>query len=98
MKYIILSADNTPSVYSVPDIVADNLEEYCDEFWNWMKTSPDANEYRVDMGGITGFCYDERDFIKYLNMWIFPDNPSHFIETLNNGMLQKYEECEQFNF
>lgn len=32
MRNILLSADNEISVFSVPDEVADNLEEYCLEF------------------------------------------------------------------
>ena len=65
MKYVLLSADNTPSVYLVPDIVADNLREYCIEFCGkWLWESPHAKEYRVG----DGVCYNEQDFIKYLNM------------------------------
>ena len=100
MKYVLLSADNTPSIYSVPDVVADNLGQYCYEFCRvWLHTSPDAEEYRMDTGdGVMGVCYDERDFIKYLNICVFPDNPSHFIETLDKGISPKYKDCEQFNF
>ena len=36
MKSILLSADNEISVFSVPNEVADNLEQYCLEFCcNW---------------------------------------------------------------
>ena len=99
MKYILLSADNLPSVYSVPDIVADNLEKYCLEFCEeWLHKSPHAKEYRKDFGGYICACYDERDFIKYLNTWIFPNNPSLFIETLCEDIPQKYNDCKRFNF
>ena len=77
MKVVLLSADNNPSVYSVPDIVADHL-------------------YRVN----GGLCYTEKDFIEYLNRWLFPDRPSCFIETLdaNADIPQKYTTCSCFHF
>jgi hypothetical protein len=47
MKYSLLSADNNPSVYLVPDIVADNLTKYCIEFCDiWLHESPHAKKYR----------------------------------------------------
>lgn len=64
MKYVLLSADNSPSVYLVPDVVADDLIKYCFEFCqNWLRKSPDAKGFRRD--GVV--CYDEKDFIDYLN-------------------------------
>ena len=107
MKCILLSADVELSVYSVPDIVSDNLIEYCTEFREWLEASPHAQEYRIDSGDYQGLCYTERDFIKYLNMWIFPDNLSEHIETLHNVWVgssipndipEKYKYCEWYNF
>ncbi|MCL2495245.1 MAG: hypothetical protein FWE98_06270 [Oscillospiraceae bacterium] len=103
MKHVLLSADGYPSVYSVPDIVADNLEMYCLDFCErWLRESPDAAEYRVDLGACIGFRFNEEDFVKYLNKWIFPDQPSILVETLEIGpkekIPQKYEDCEWFNF
>ena len=64
MKNVIISADGDRMVYPVPDIVADNLDEYCIEFCDkWLRTSPHAKKYRVN--GV--LCYNERDFIEYLN-------------------------------
>lgn len=100
MKYVLLSADNNPSVYSVPNEVADNLRKYCIDFCGkWLHESPHAKKYRID-GGI---CYDETDFIEYLNKWIFPKIPSVFIETLEwidskEEIPEKYKGCEWFNF
>ena len=68
MKNIVISADGDRKVFSVPDVVADNLTKYCGDFIKWLKNSPDAMKYR--MGG--GLCYNEEDFIEYLNAWIFP--------------------------
>ena len=108
MKNVLLSADNEPSVYSVPDIVADNLKEYCGDFCNkWLHESPDAEEYRTSFG----VAYNENDFIKYLNKWVFPDEPSVFVEALDWSVIndaingrgapnppEKYKGCEWFNF
>lgn len=100
MKYVLLSADNSPSVYSVPNEVADNLRKYCIDFCNkWLYESPHAKKYH--RGG--GVCYDEKDFIEYLNKWIFPNMPSVFIETLEwidseKDIPEKYKGCDWFNF
>ena len=108
MKYVLLSADSQPSVYSVPDIVADNLKEYCCNFCNkWLWESPHAAEYHTQ----TGVAYNEEDFIYYLNKWVFPDEPSVLIETLDCSVIsdsingrgkprlpEKYKGCEWFNF
>jgi len=109
MKYALLSADGYPSVYSVPDIVADNLDMYCIEFCDhWLRESPDAAEYRVDRPSFYNPCglgsYNEEDFVKYLNTWVFPDQPSRFVETLeidpnpDAEIPQKYKGCKWFNF
>jgi len=109
LKYALLSADCYPSVYLVPDSVADNLDMYCIEFCDhWLRESPDAAEYRAEyrMGHETliGCSYNEEDFVKYLNRWIFPDQPSSFVETLeidpnpDADIPQKYKGCKWFNF
>lgn len=100
MKCVLLSADNNPSVYSVPNEVSDNLRKYCIDFCDkWLHESPHAKKYRVD--GVV--CYDEKDFIGYLNRWIFPNMPSVFIETLEwidskEDIPEKYKGCEWFKF
>ena len=100
MKYVLLSADNSPSVYSVPNEVGDNLRKYCTDFCEkWLHESPHAKKYRKDCA----ICYDEKDFIIYLNKWIFPNMPSIFIETLewidsNEDIPEKYKGCEWFYF
>ena len=50
-----------------------------------------------------GYCYGEHDFIDYLNTWIFPDNPSQLVETLEGvydiaDAPEKYKQCKWFNF
>ena len=101
MKNVIISADGDRMVYSVPDIVADNLTEYCIEFCDkWLRTSPYAKKYRIN----GGLCYNERDFIEYLNRFIFPKEQSVFIENLGpmgiDELLipERYKDCPMFNF
>lgn len=73
MKYVLFSADNELSVYSVPDKVADNLKKYCLDFCNdWLWNSPHAKKHGLNRC----ICYTKRDFIEYLNKWIFPNQPS----------------------
>lgn len=99
MKNVILSADGPSKVYSVPDAVADDLERFCLDFSDWLYSSPDAAKYRVG----DGVCYNEADFIEYLNTWVFPDTPSVFVKDL--GFLRwdwlvplRYRRCPRFNF
>ena len=64
MKKVLLSADNSICLYSVPDEVADDLEAYCMEFcMNWLRSSPDAAKYRVKRGNTVSFRYNEEDYI-----------------------------------
>ena len=100
MKNVVLSADSERIVYSVPDDVADNLEQYCLEFCDkWLHTSPHAEKYRIN-GGV---CYNESDFIEYLNTWIFPNQQSIFIKNLgwiefDKSLPKEYKDCPEFNF
>ncbi len=100
MKSIILSADSEYMVYAVPDKVADHLHEYCLQFCNdWLRHSPDAAQYR--RGNVV--CYREADFIAWLNTWMFPDEPSAFVENLGwidepSELPSRYRGCPQFHF
>ena len=99
MKLVVLSADGDGRVYLVPDEAADNLEEYCMEFCGkWLWTSPHAAKYRK--GG--GVCYNEADFIEYLNQWIFPEEPSVLVESIPwdspDDVPVQYQSCPRFNF
>ena len=79
MKHVVISADGDRKVYSVPDVVAENLRAYCMEFCTkWLRTSPHAGKYR--RSGV--FCYNEDDFIEYLNTWVFPDQKSTLVANL----------------
>ena len=85
-------------VYSVPNTVADNLEKYCMEFIHWLETSPDAKRYRKN--GV--MCYDESDFILYLNKYVFPKEQSVFVKNLGSEYDQRvnfeHKDCPSFNF
>lgn len=71
MKRVLLSADGEISVFNVPDEVADNLEQYCLEFCrDWLHKSPNAEKYRTKMGDVIGVCFNEKDFIDYLNQYV----------------------------
>ena len=98
MKNIIISADGDRMVYSVPDTVADNLEKYCMEFIDWLEASPDAKRYRKK--GV--MCYDESDFILYLNKYVFPKEQSVFVKNIGNEYNQRaaseYKDWPSFNF
>ena len=100
MKNVLLSHDDKISVYSVPDVVAEKLNEYCSEFADkWLWTSPHAEKYKTNIG----VCYGAQDFIDYLNEWVLPDTPSILIETLDNvwnvsDAPEIYRKCKWFNF
>lgn len=104
MKNIILSADCCLTVYSVSAEIADNLREYCLDFRNdWLPNSPDAEKYRRDAGnGGIGLCFDETDFIKYLNRYVCK-NKAKRVEKLRGvysvyELPEKYRNLPYFNF
>ena len=103
MKRVLLSADSEIGVFSVPDEVADNLERYCLEFCcHWLHESPDAEKYCVKMGSLVGVCYNEKDFIDYLNQYIC-DEQSVLITTLagvyvGDDLPEEYMGLPYFNF
>ena len=100
MKEVIISADGDSVVYSVPDVVADNLRKYCIEFCDkWMKTSSHARKYKIK----GGYCFNEADFIEYLNEYVFSDQESTFVRNLGWTDLGKdipdeYKDLPYFNF
>ncbi len=103
MKNVLLSHDGPISVYSVPDEVADHLEEYGDKFhFQWLQSSPHAAKYRVKLGDTVGFCFDEKDFVDYLNRYICRE-PSVLLETFSGVYMpeevpEKYKGLPWYNF
>ena len=99
MGKVILSADGDRHIYLVPKEVSDNLKKYCDDFLNWMKNDPEAEDYR--RYGILD--YNEEDFVKYLNERVFPDRPSEEIKNLGytengNVLPDEYSKYPWYNF
>ena len=100
MKEVILSADGDSVIYSVPDEVADNLDKFCIEFCDkWLHTSPKAKKYRTKQG----VCYNESDFIEYLNKYIFPNQISILVKNigwteLGADLPEEYRNYPYFNF
>ena len=102
MKHLILSADGDRMVYLVPDDVADHTGKYVRLFYNWMKESKQAKHLRRKMGSGIGYCFNEQDFVDWLNHHKFRDTPCVFVENL--GFINplrfpdEYKDCPWFNF
>ena len=100
LKEVIISADGDSIVYLVPDVVANDLSKYCIYFCDkWIKTSPNAKKYKIK----GGYCYNEADFIEYLNEYAFPEEKSVFVKNLGWTELGKnlpaeYKKHPYFNF
>lgn len=86
-------------LYSVPDAVASSLDEYCMKFCaEWLWKSPHAEKYRRNVQGTVCVCYNEADFIAYLNQWVFPDAPSALLKNLGQNIPKEYRNLPAFNF
>ena len=100
MKEVILSADGDSMVYLVPEVVANDLGNYCTCFCDkWMKTSPHAKKYKIK----NVYCYNEADFIDYLNEYVFPEKKSVFVKNLGwtdfgRNLPVEYKDHPYFNF
>ena len=99
MKEIIISSDGDSMVYLVPDEVADNLKKHCIFFDKWMKKSPNDKRFKIN----GGWCFNETDFINYLNEVAFPEQKSVFVKNLGWTNLGKnlpieYKNHPYFNF
>ena len=55
-----------------------NEYEDCRIERGWLWHSPDAEKYRTDQG----VCYTEKDFVEYLNTYVFPEEPSVLVQNL----------------
>ncbi len=70
MRYILLSADHEPTLYEVPDALAEHLSDWAEAFLEnvyapgslFRKTArePSGKTYAI-------YCYDEQDFVIWLN-------------------------------
>jgi len=102
MKEVLLSHDSKVLLYSVPDEVADHLEEYCLDFAaNWIWKNPNGAKLLKNIRGMTVAVYGAPDFIDYLNERLFPEQPSRLIRELdyyNYELPEEYQAYPQFNF
>ena len=100
MKEIIISADGDSVVYLVPDAVANDLRKYCIHFCGqWMETSPHAEKDKIN--GV--HCFNEADFIDYLNEFVFPEQKSVFVKNLGwtdlgKNLPAEYSDHPYYNF
>jgi len=93
MKYVLLSADNRPSVYLVPDVVADKLEKYCIDFCNIIRGSFDETDFIKYLNKI--FPDNPPQFIETLNnAWYEIKRRKVSYENVP----EKYQSCKWFNF
>ena len=86
-------------VYSVPDKIANNLEDACWYFSSiWIFDSPQSE--RFIRNGVA--CYNDKDFIDYLNSWEMPEFNSVLIKTLEAievlGIAEIYKDCPRHSF
>ena len=70
MRYILLSADNEPTLYEAPDAVAEGLFDYAMAFRDSIQ-EPDSPFWQT-VRDPSGECYsvlfyDEQDFVSWLN-------------------------------
>lgn len=102
MKDVLLSADGKVKIYSVPDIVADNLAEYCWEFAaNWIWKNPNGAKLLKEHNGIKVAVYNESDFIEYLNTWLFSNEHSILVKELDfysYDIPAEYADLPKYNF
>ncbi len=99
MKHIILSAGGTKRVYSVPDKIADNLEDACWYFRTfWIFEDSQRERFVKDEVA----CYNDKDFIAYLNDWEMPEFNSVLVEDLGcvegHEIPDKYKDCPRYSF
>ena len=90
-KYLLLSVDDVPSVYLVPDVVADCIESYCNDYYEW------RHKRNIKTWGI-------EEFIAYIDER-FPEFPCEYVETIGEEFWEddwelpkKYKRCKWYNF
>lgn len=102
MKKVCLSHDSQVMVYSVPNEVANHLQDYCWEFsTNWIWHNPNGAKLLQTVRGQTVAVYGASDFIDYLNEWVFPKEQSQLVKQLDcyeDELPEEYRKYPQFNF
>ena len=102
MEEVILSADDKAKIYSVPAEVAHNLQKYCLDFAaDWIWHGPESAKFLQKHRNQYVACYNDADFIEYLNKWVFPEQPSTLVKELDcydYELPEEYKKYPQFNF
>lgn len=100
VRQVLLAADDSIKVYSVPDAVAADLERFCLEFASdWIWNDPRGAKLLCVHNGIKGAVFNASDFIEYLNEWVFPEQQSVLVKDLGcYEVPAEYLEYPCFNF
>lgn len=94
MKRIVLSADNFPSIYLVPDDIADNLHNYVSRFDKWLFNPVNDHGYWMELPqGGKCVCFTESAFIQWLNDHVLRSSEkAELIEIKSNYNLSEEEQ------
>lgn len=102
MKNVILSHDDEAVIYSVPDEVADNLIDVCQDFAiNWVWHSEEKERYLHLIRGQYVAIFNAEDFIDYLNNHLYPEHKSVEVKRLgcyDYEIPEEYKHLPRFNF
>lgn len=102
MKEVILSHDSEAVIYSVPDVVADNLINVCQDFAiNWVWHSGDNSKYLQLINNQYVAVFGAEDFIDYLNNHLYPEHKSVEVKRLgcyDYEIPDEYKHLPRFNF
>ena len=102
MKEVVLSADGDPSLYLVPADVADNLATVANEFaFDYVWHGENNGKFLRHCGKTIAACFNEEDFIEYLNTVLYPDKPSKKIMTIHTDddeLPEEYRKLPYCNF
>lgn len=101
MKRIVLSADNFPSIYLVPDEVAVNLNHYVNRFHKWLFNPENDHGYWMELPqGGKCVCYTETAFIQWLDDHVLlSSGKAELVEAKSNHILSEDEQkYPKYNF
>ncbi|HEX9061775.1 MAG TPA: hypothetical protein VF941_16475 [Clostridia bacterium] len=100
MKKIVLSADNYPCIYIVPDFIAGNMKEYIDQFFDWLYNENNDHGYwvKTSAGELRGVCYTEEAYIKWLNEFVVGDSEKAILVEKKKVLTEVENLYPRFNF
>lgn len=100
MKKIALSADSNPAIYFVPDMIADNLMKYINDFFDWLYDKNNDHGYWIHLPNSSdlGVCYTEEAFIKWINDFIIIDSEKSVLIEIKESLSEEEKTYPRFNF